>query len=246
MPAGEDGSCVRTEGSAIGSLASMRGVAVLAGTALGLTLAGLLATAPVAAQNRSAPSAPSAPSGNMICWYDKSGRQLGCGYTVPPEYANYEIRELNRRGVTVKRVEGELTPEQQRVRKEEDARRREAEDARAAQRKRDATLLASFSSEKEIEARRERDLAQVEVMLSGLQGELNQLRANEADVRRRIDAAAKSGKPVPTSLRDDYLKATADVASMEKAIAERRAEQITIRTRYDEMRNRYLELSRKP
>jgi hypothetical protein len=33
---------------------------------------------------------------------------------------------------------------------------------------------------------------------------------------------------------------------MEKVIAQRRAEQITIRTRYDEMRNRFIELSRKP
>ncbi len=241
-----DGSLIRTEDPVGARGASSGRVSRLVPTALGLALASLLAPTCVFAQNKPAPSSPSTPSGNMVCWYDKSGRQLGCGYSVPPEYANYEIRELNRRGVTVKKTEAELTPEQQRIRKEEEARRREAEEARVAQRKRDQVLLASFSSEQEINARRDRDLAQLEVALGGLQGELNQLRANEADIRRRIDAVAKSGKPVPTSLRDDYLKATADTAAMEKVIAQRRAEQITIRTRYDEMRNRFIELSRKP
>lgn len=241
-----DGSLIRTE-DPVGARGTSSGrVSRLVPAALGLALASLLAPTCVFAQNTPAPSSPSTPSGNMVCWYDKSGRQLGCGYSVPPEYANYEIRELNRRGVTVKKTEAELTPEQQRIRKEEEARRREAEEARVAQRKRDQVLLASFSSEQEINARRDRDLAQLEVALGGLQGELNQLRANEADIRRRIDAVAKSGKPVPTSLRDDYLKATADTAAMEKVIAQRRAEQITIRTRYDEMRNRFIELSRKP
>lgn len=223
------------------SRATVRVPALLAiGSALGLALAGLIAAAPAIAQPKSG------SAGNMVCWYDKSGRQLGCGNTVPPEFAGFEIREITRSGRTVNKVDAELTPEQQRARREEDARRREAEEARAAARKRDQLLLASFSSEKEIDARRDREIAQLEVSVNGLQGELNQLRANETDIRRRIDAAAKGGKPVPTSLRDEYLKATAETAAMEKRIAERRAEQITTRTRYDEMRNRYIELSRKP
>lgn len=237
---------VRVRNAAARSSAGNVTRSLVAGSTLGLLAAVLLGAMPVVAQNKSAAPAPSGPSGNIVCWYDKNGRQLGCGYAVPPEYANFEIRELNRRGVTVKKTEGELTPEQQRARREDEARRREAEEAREAARKRDRTLLASFSSVSEIDARRDRDLSQLEVTLNGLQGELNQLRANEAEIRRRIDAAAKSGKPVPTSLRDDYLKATTDTASMEKVIAERRAEQISIRTRYEELRNRYLELSRKP
>lgn len=237
---------VRVRNAASRSSAGNPTRALVTGSALGVLVAVLLGAAPVVAQNKPAAPSPSGTSANIVCWYDKNGRQLGCGYTVPPEYANFEIRELNRRGVTVKKIEGELTPEQQRARREDEARRREAEEAREAARKRDRTLLASFSSVTEIDARRDRDLGQLEVTLNGLQGELNQLRANEAEIRRRIDAAAKSGKPVPTSLRDDYLKATADTASMEKVIAERRAEQINIRTRYDELRNRYLELSRKP
>ena len=228
---------------ATGRAGPRRAQGAFLGIALGVVAALATAPGPLGAQTK---PAPSGAAGNMLCWYDKSGRQLGCGNTVPPEFASYEIRELNRRGLTVKKTEAELTPEQVRARKEEDARRREAEEARAAARKRDQTLLASFTSEKEIEARRDRDLAQLDVSISGLQGELNQLRANETEIRRRIDAAAKGGKPVPTALRDEYLKAAADTAAMEKRSAERRAEQVTIRSRYDEIRSRFVELTRKP
>jgi hypothetical protein len=44
---------------------------------------------------------PGGRSNVIICWTDNNGRQVGCGYTVPPEYANNPTRALNARGITL-------------------------------------------------------------------------------------------------------------------------------------------------
>jgi hypothetical protein len=44
-------------------------------------------------------------SGKIICWKDKSGKVIGCGDKVPPEYEDSATKELDRRGVTRKTTE---------------------------------------------------------------------------------------------------------------------------------------------
>ncbi|MGH9673231.1 MAG: hypothetical protein ACRD44_08620, partial [Bryobacteraceae bacterium] len=38
----------------------------------------------------------------IICWKDKSGKVVGCGDKVPPEFQDAATKELDRRGVTRK------------------------------------------------------------------------------------------------------------------------------------------------
>ena len=39
-------------------------------------------------------------AGRIVCWKDKSGKVVGCGDKVPPEYQDSATRELDSRGVT--------------------------------------------------------------------------------------------------------------------------------------------------
>jgi len=190
--------------------------------------------------------APANPKGTgIICWSDKSGRQVGCGYTVPPEFANNPTRELNTRGITVKKSEAVLSGEALRARQEEDARRKEEEQERVAQRKRDVALLNSYTSESEIESRRDRDLQQLDLTLVGLQTTLKQQRATEAELRRRIDNFAKNGKPPPDNLTEDMTRASSDVIATERLVSQKRNEQEAVRVKYIELRARFAELLRR-
>src|SRR3970040_1097712 len=80
-------------------------------------------------------------SGKIICWKDKSGKVVGCGDKVPPEYEDSATKELDRRGVTRKTTD---TAEEQAKRAAEDQRlaRTKAEEKKlqAEQRRRDAEL----------------------------------------------------------------------------------------------------------
>jgi len=203
---------------------------------LGLSLA---CTAALVAAQGNTKSSP------IICWSDKNGRQIGCGYTVPPEYANNPTRELNTRGITVKKSEAVLSGDALRLKQEEEARRRAEEQERAAQRKRDQALLNSYSSEREIDARRDRDLSQLELSIFGFETHLTQIRAGEQDLQRRIDSFRKAGKPPPAQLTDDAARTAAEVAEIERLIAQRRSEHAALRTKYSELRARYVELTQR-
>lgn len=188
---------------------------------------------------------PGGRSTGIICWTDNNGRQVGCGYTVPPEYANNPTRELNSRGVTVKKSDAVLSGEALRLKQEEDARRKVEEQERAVQRKRDQALLNSYTSEREIDARRDRDIGQLDLTIVGLETHLKQMRTNEADLRKRLDAFVKSGKPPPQQLTEDVARVTTEAGDTERQISQRRIEQEALRSRYNEIRLRYLELTRR-
>ena len=205
------------------------------GLMLGCSISGLVAAA----------APPGSKSSGISCWSDSNGRQVGCGYTVPPEFANNPTRELNARGITVKKSDATLGGEALRLKQEEETRRRTEEQVRVAQRKRDEALLSSYTSEREIDARRDRDLGQLDLTILGLETYLKQMRSSEADVRRRLETAQKSGKPVPQQLTDDAIRISSEAADTERQISQRRSEQESLRAKYNELRLRYLELTRR-
>ncbi len=192
-----------------------------------------------------APAAnPPAGKSPILCWTDASGRQVGCGYTVPPEYANNPTRELNQRGVTVRKSDGVLSGEALRAKQEEEARRKADAQERVTQRKRDLALLNSYTSEREIDARRDRDIGLLDATIVGLETHLKQLRSSDAELRRRLEPFEKSGKPPPRQLADDAARIAGEVSDTERQITQRRGDQEALRVKYNELRLRYLELTR--
>src|SRR6478736_4739506 len=103
-----------------------------------------------------APMVQDASAQKIVCWKDKSGKTVGCGDKVPPEYQDNASRELDKRGVT--RKTNESAEEQaKRLAKEKDNEKLKAEqDKKAAEQKRqDTALINTYSSEKEIDLRRD-------------------------------------------------------------------------------------------
>ena len=80
--------------------------------------------------------------GKIICWKDKSGKVVGCGDKVPPEFEDAATKELDRRGVTRKTTE---TAEEQAKRAAQDEvlakQKAEENKLQAEQRRRDSALL---------------------------------------------------------------------------------------------------------
>ncbi len=209
--------------------------ALACGLILGSSISGLVAAA----------SPPANKTTGIVCWSDNNGRPVGCGYTVPPEFANNPTRELNNRGITVRKTEATLGGEALRIKQEEDARRKVEDQERAIQRKRDDALLNSYTSEREIDARRDRDIGQLDFTILGLETYLKQVRTREADLRLRLEGFQKSGKPAPQQLTDDFNRASSEGTDTERQIAQRRSEQESLRAKYSELRQRYLELTRR-
>lgn len=188
---------------------------------------------------------PSAALGQkkIICWKDKSGKVVGCGDSVPPEYQDNATKELDRRGITRKTTE----TAEERAKREADEKKLEAQKAEekkrlAEQRRQDAALLNAFTNEKEIDLKRDRDLQVVDGQLAQLKVSQKNAAERHKEVEARIAATKKTGKPATENQKEDLSRAQAEVAKAELAVATREKEKDEIRKRYAEMKDRYMKL----
>ncbi len=209
--------------------------------ALSITLAALI-VGPAMAQSKG--------GGKIICWKDKAGKVVGCGDRVPPEYEDSATKELDQRGVTRKTTESAADEAKRAAedaklgkQKEELTRQREEKNRLATvQRREDAALLATFSNEKEIDLKRDRDLEVVDRQISQLQAAQHNANERSLDLKGRVADSEKTKKPVSDFLKDEAARAESDHARFEKGIVAKTKEMEDVRKRYADMKQRYNEL----
>src|ERR671914_461747 len=77
------------------------------------------------------PGVASAQSGKIVCWKDKSGKVIGCGDKVPPEFQGSGTKELDARGVTRKQTESAEEATRRRAKEQEAVKVKAEEDRKA-------------------------------------------------------------------------------------------------------------------
>src|SRR5262245_13733323 len=96
------------------------------------------------------------------------------GDTMPPQCANKAVTQMNNKGSVVKNIDAPLTAEQLKAR-EVEAMRKKAEEKQGIELKRmDMALLDTYTSEKEFDLAREREVAQMDARLEGLRPALEE------------------------------------------------------------------------
>src|SRR3989338_2182877 len=134
----------------------------------------------------------------MYKWVDDNGT-THYGETIPPEYANKDRAELNKAGRVVDKKEV-LTPEERRAKELEDIKKREDEEAAVEQKRRDKALLNTYSSVKEIDLARTRNLQQVEARLNSINSQLKMADDKLIGLQKEADGYTKTSKKIPPSL----------------------------------------------
>jgi hypothetical protein len=190
-------------------------------SAIVLALAAIIAI-PVMAQSKG--------GSKFVCWKDKTGKVVGCGDSVPPEYRDSAGSQLDRSGVKRGAVESAEEAARRRAREEATAKEKADERRRVAeQQRRDATLLNTYANEKEIDQRRDRDLQQIDLTITQLQPPLK----NATD---RYNDAQKRGA------KEDMARAAAEKEKYEREIAAKEKEKAGITERYAAQKKRFTEL----
>ena len=168
-------------------------------------------------------------------WVDENGRVQ---YSDTPPDKKGAV-QLSNRGVVLKKIDA-LTPEQQKARDAEDARKR-ADEARAAdQRRQDSALLQSFTTVQEIDMKRDREVQALEIAIANLREQERALGARLAEDRRRAELLEKAKKPLPDGYKEDVLRTEADRKVIEDEIKRRYDDIASIRARYDALKKRYI------
>lgn len=185
-------------------------------------------------------------AGRIICWKDENGKVVGCGDRVPPEFQGGATKELDSQGITRKTT---VTPEEaarRRAEKQELARKQAEERKRLAeQQRRDRALLATYANENEINARRDRELAQVDAQIQSLDVALKNAKDRHSELEERRKIAEKNeeqAKSLP-ALRQELEKTGAEQRRLQARIAGREKDMQAIRARFEEQKQRFRRLT---
>ena len=204
---------------------------------------GTLVAATIFVSALAMPADATAQSGKIVCWKDAAGKVIGCGDTVPPEFQNRGTTQLDSQGVTRKTTESAEETARRRERERELARlKSEDERKNVDQRRQDAALLDTYTNEKEIDLKRDRDLAALDLQIEQLNSALKNTTQRHAEAKSRMDRAEKSTKGVTPAHKDDLAQAAIEKQRLEKAIEARQKDRDELRQRFAEQKKRFTEL----
>jgi hypothetical protein len=176
------------------------------------------------------------------CCKDQSGH-LVCGDILPAQCLSRGYQEYNAQGVVSKEVEAPLTPEQRAQKQAEEARQKEERRKAADQERQDRALLASYTTVKDIETKRDRTLADLQGNLHRAQDRYNDSLAELQRLQQRAQALGK--KPISEGLKLNLSRADTEVSINRAAVEANKQEIAAAQERFEQQRQRFLALTRK-
>ena len=183
---------------------------------------------------------PPAATAATYKWVDDKG-VVHYSDKVPPEAVTKGNQELSKEGIPLRKTEPVPTPEQRRAREAEEERKRVLARQQDEAERRDRALLASYTSEREIDLSRQRALATIEAVIESASHYSEQLVKRRAQVEQQ--RAGYRDKPVPIVLEREYEGINTELAKQTELLEQKRAERTATAKRYDADRVRWRELS---
>lgn len=175
------------------------------------------------------------------CCSDEQGRQI-CSDILPQTCWGRAYREIDSRGLTVRRVEAPLTPEQRAQRDAEARRKREQERLAYEERKRNQALLDAYGSAQDIEMVRDRALGVIQKSLNQATERYAEAAKRQKDLAQEMEFYRKT--PPPRQLRDAIRDNESELRANGSVVEAKQKELDATRAKYDEERRRYIELTR--
>ncbi|MBL8467766.1 DUF4124 domain-containing protein [Methyloversatilis discipulorum] len=183
-----------------------------------------------------------ASEARVYCCKDARGQQV-CGDVLPAACADRGYRELNSQGATVKQVEAPMT-EAQRAKRDAEAKKARDEDmVRQEQRRRDTTLLNTYTSEREIDAARDRRIADIEELLARLREQQQTLSERQKKLEKDAAVFTAKSKRVPSGLKDRLDTNGEDLRQIGENIAQKERDLADTKKRFEEDRARFREIA---
>lgn len=182
-----------------------------------------------------------AVAGKLYSWVDEHGK-THYGNVVPPQYAQQGNTELDKKGAVIKKTDAALTPEQRKAKEEELAQQKEEDKKKLEQKRRDKALLNTYTTEKEIDLVRDRNLQQGELQLQSMELRAKQVQPRLDQARKRAGDLAAKKRPIPPDLQQEIEEAEKEMLRLQEMIKQRRLDMDAIRARFEDDKKRFREL----
>ena len=183
-------------------------------------------------------------AGTIKKWVDEQG-VTHYGDTIPPENVKQSSTEFSSKGTVVKKTERAITAEERKAQEEERINREAARLRDEEQQRRDKALLNTYSSEREIDLARDRNLQQAEVQNKSAELRIKQVEDRLAKYRNQAGSLTKTGKPIPNDLQQDIANAEGEIRHQKDTIQQKKKDSDTVRAKFEADKLRYHELTQK-
>ena len=167
------------------------------------------------------------------------------GSTIPTQCLGEPIELLNEQGFVVKRFDP-AGDEKERAAKEANAAKKlEFEAANKETDRRNRALLATYTSEKDIESARARALADNRNAVSAFEQKISELKLKRARYEKELalyqEKKDNKGSP-PAVIKENISNTDMDLQAQEGLVAQKKKEAEAINTKYDDDKKRFREL----
>src|SRR3954464_9185497 len=170
------------------------------------------------------------------------------GSTIPPQCYGRPIEQINSQGLVVRRIDPEGDAKARAEKEAALAKKKEDDVASKEETRRNRALLATYTSEKDVEDARRRALADNELAVKDVEGKIDAIKKTRAKYEKELEfyQDKKSGqtKP-PAKLSLDIKNAEIDLKAQEDLLAVKKKEVSNINAKYDEDKKRFVELMKK-
>jgi len=163
------------------------------------------------------------------------------GQTTPPQCLGLPVEQLNAQGVVVKRIDPQADAEKREAKAAEDEKKRQETAVTREQQRRDKALLATYTSEADVESSRKRALEDNRKAVQEVEARIATIKKRQAEYAKELEFYSGKTKP-PAKLQEDIKNAEIDLRAQESLLEVKKKDANDINARYDEDRRRYHEL----
>ncbi len=174
-------------------------------------------------------------------WVDDKG-VTHYGEVIPPEYTNKSNVLLSDKGRLIKRNE-EINNTGRRANEEDEAKKRIDNEVKLEQSRKDKALLNTFSNEKEIDLARDRNLHQVESLISSIQSLQKSARESLKNYQQESEERKRAGKKLHASLQADITECENKLAKLQLDLVKAQEKAASVKASYEADKIRFRELN---
>jgi len=110
------------------------------------------------------------------------------------------------------------------------------------QERRDRALMATYTTEEEIDAARDRSLAIPAQGTKSVESKLDKVSRQLTELKKQADALATQKKPLPPNLLEEVNASQKEISALEADLAQRKVQSDAIRAKYEADKQRFREL----
>jgi hypothetical protein len=171
----------------------------------------------------------------------KDGRKH-YGQTIPQPCVGLPVELISKSGTVVRRIDPKAD-EEARLAKEADAeKKKEMEIVDKETARRNQALLATYTSEKDIEEARSRALRDHKLQVQEVERRIDEIKKRQERFEKDLAVYKDAGKGAPPArLNEEITNAAIDLKAQQSLLEAKKKEAVSINSRYDEDRRRYKE-----